>query len=348
MEFTTREIAYLIGGEIKGNEAIKINKLAKIQEANEGAISFLSNPKYENFIYSTDASAVIVNKNFIPREQVKATLILVDDPYSSFTTLLEEYHRVVTFKRIGTEQPSFIGEGSVNGENIYRGAFSYIGNNCKIGNNVKIYPHVYIGDNVIIGSNTILYSGVKIYSDTRIGSYCTIHSGTIVGSDGFGFAPQKDGSYKGIPQVGNVVIKDHVDIGANTVIDCATMGSTIIHEGVKLDNLIQIAHNVEIGRNTAIAAQTGISGSTQIGENSLIGGQVGIVGHITIANKTSIGAQAGVGKTVIEEGTSISGSPAFDYKKNLKSLAVFKKLPELQKRIEELEEKVLNLHLEKQ
>ncbi len=348
MEFTTREIAYLIGGEIKGNESIKINKLAKIQEANEGAISFLSNPKYENFIYSTDASAVIVNKNFIPKETIRTTLILVDDPYTSFTTLLEEYHRVVTFKRSGTEQPSFIGEGSITGDHAYRGAFSYIGNNCIIGNNVKIYPHVYIGDNVIIGSNTILYAGVKIYSDTRIGSYCTFHSGAVVGSDGFGFAPQKDGSYKGIPQVGNVIIKDHVDIGANTVIDCATMGSTIIYDGVKLDNLIQIAHNVEIGANTAIAAQTGISGSTKIGDNCLIGGQVGIVGHINIANKTSIGAQSGVGKTIVEEGTSISGSPAFDYKKNLKSLSIFKKLPELQKRIEELEEKVLNLHLEKQ
>lgn len=343
MEFTTQQIAYLIGGEIKGSNSLKINKLAKIQEADQGCISFLSNPKYENFIYSTDASAVIVNKNFIPRDNIKTTLILVDDPYTSFTTLLEEYHRIVSFDKNGVESPSYIGDNSLTGENIYRGAFSYIGNNCRIGNNVKIYPHVFIGDNVVIGNNTIIYSGVKIYQDTRIGSFCTFHSGAIIGSDGFGFAPQPDGTYKNIPQVGNVIIEDHVDIGANTVIDCATMGSTIIHEGVKLDNLIQIAHNVEIGKNTAIAAQTGISGSAKIGENCLIGGQVGIVGHVTLASKTSIGAQSGVGKSVLREGTAIQGSPAFDYKKNLKSMSLFKKLPELQKRIETLEEKIINI-----
>jgi UDP-3-O-[3-hydroxymyristoyl] glucosamine N-acyltransferase len=343
MEFTTQQIAYLIGGEIKGDQSLKINKLAKIQEAEQGCISFLSNPKYENFIYSTNASAVIVNKTFVPKEQIKTTLILVDDPYSSFTTLLEEYHRVMSFNKAGIENPCFIGENSKTGEKIYRGAFSYIGSNCKIGNNVKIYPQVYVGDNVTIGDNTIIYSGVKIYADTQIGSYCTFHSGCVIGSDGFGFAPQPDGSYKSIPQVGNVIIEDHVDIGANTVIDCATMGSTIIHEGVKLDNLIQIAHNVEIGKHTAIAAQTGISGSAKIGDNCLIGGQVGIVGHISIANKTSIGAQSGIGKTITESGTAVQGSPAFDYKKNLKAITVYKKLPELQKRVQELEEKIINL-----
>jgi UDP-3-O-[3-hydroxymyristoyl] glucosamine N-acyltransferase len=236
-----------------------------------------------------------------------------------------------------------MGENSSTGEKIYRGAFSYIGSNCKIGNNVKIYPHAYVGDNVTIGDNTILYSGVKIYSDCKVGNYCTFHSGVVIGSDGFGFAPQPDGSYKTIPQVGNVIIEDHVDIGANTVIDCATMGSTIIHEGVKLDNLIQIAHNVEIGKHTAIAAQTGISGSAKIGDNCLIGGQVGIVGHISIANKTSIGAQSGIGKTITEPGTAVQGSPAFDYKKNLKAITVYKKLPELQKRVQELEDKIINL-----
>ncbi|HXA02092.1 MAG TPA: UDP-3-O-(3-hydroxymyristoyl)glucosamine N-acyltransferase [Cytophagaceae bacterium] len=343
MEFTTQQIAFLIGGEIKGDQGAKINRLAKIQEAEAGSIAFLSNPKYENFIYSTDASAVIVGKDFVPKEELKTTLILVDDPYSSFSTLLEEYHRVISFQKSGVENPCFIGDNSSCGENIYRAAFSYIGTNTKIGKNVKIYPHVYIGDNVTIGDNTILYAGVKIYSDTIIGSYCTFQSGCVIGSDGFGFAPQTDGTYKTIPQVGNVIIENHVDIGANTVIDCATMGSTIIHEGVKLDNLIQIAHNVEIGRNTVIAAQSGVSGSTKIGDNCMIGGQVGIVGHIILADKTSIGAQSGVGKSINEKGTSIQGSPAFDYKKNLKSHAIFRKLPELQKRIEELEEKIINL-----
>ncbi|MBO9700972.1 MAG: UDP-3-O-(3-hydroxymyristoyl)glucosamine N-acyltransferase [Sporocytophaga sp.] len=343
MEFTTGQIAHLIGGEVKGSDSLKINKLAKIQEGQEGCISFLSNLKYEPYLYTTQASAVIVDKKFVPKSEVKTTLILVDDPYTSFTTLLEEYHKFISFMKTGVENPSFIGQNSNTGENIYRGAFSYIGNNCQIGKNVKIYPQAYIGDNVTIGDNTIIFSGVKIYSDSKIGSYCTFHSGAVIGSDGFGFAPQPDGTYKTIPQVGNVIIGNHVDIGANTVIDCATMGSTVIHDGVKLDNLIQIAHNVEIGKNTVIAAQSGISGSTKIGENCVIAGQVGIVGHITLANKTSIGAQSGVGKSVVTEGTAIHGSPAFEYKKFLKSSSVFRKLPELQKRIEELEEKIINL-----
>lgn len=343
MEFTTQQIAHLVGGQVKGDESLKIHKLAKIQEADKGSISFLSNPKYENFIYSTDAGAVIVNKNFIPRNEVKTTLILVEDPYISFTTLLEEYHRIISFIKSGIEDPSFLGQGTETGKNIYRGAFSYIGKNCKIGDNVKIYPQAFIGDNVTIGNNVIIYPGVKIYPDTKIGNYCTFHSGCVIGSDGFGFAPQTDGTYKNIPQVGNVIIGNHVDIGSNTVIDCATMGSTIIHDGVKLDNLIQIAHNVEIGKNTAIAAQTGVSGSTKIGENCLIAGQAGIIGHLTIANKTSIGAQSGIGKSILKEGLSFLGSPALELKKQMRSLTVFKKLPELQKRIEELEEKVLNL-----
>jgi UDP-3-O-[3-hydroxymyristoyl] glucosamine N-acyltransferase len=344
MEFTAKEIAFLVGGTVKGTESLKVNKLAKIQEATAGSIAFLSNPKYENFIYETpETSVVIVSKDFSAKENIKATLIAVEDPYTSFSTLLEEYHKIISFVKKGIENPSFLGENSVTGENIYRGAFSYIGNNCKIGKNVKIYPHVYIGDNVQIGDNTILYSGVKIYSDSFIGHHCTIHSGAVIGSDGFGFAPQSDGTYKTIPQVGNVTVGNHVDIGANTVIDCATMGSTIIQDGVKLDNLIQVAHNVEIGKNTVIAAQAGISGSTKVGENSMIGGQVGIIGHLTLANKTNIGAQSGVTKTITKEGTSILGSPAFDYTSHLKSASVFKKLPELQKRIEELEEKILHL-----
>jgi len=343
MEFTIQQIAQLVGGNVKGDGSLKVNKLAKIQEADKHSISFLSNPKYENYIYSTDAGAVIVNKNFVPKAEIKSTLILVDDPYSSFSTLLEEYHRIISFIKTGVEEPSYVGDTSTVGSNVYRGAFSYVGKNCKIGDNVKIYPHAYVGDNVTIGNNVILYSGVKIYADTVIGNYCTIHSGAVIGSDGFGFAPQSDGSYKTIPQVGNVVIGNHVDIGANTVIDCATMGSTIIEDGVKLDNLIQIAHNVHIGKNTVIAAQTGVSGSTQIGENCIVGGQVGIVGHITIANKTSIGAQSGVGKSITKEGLSLLGSPAFELNKSLKSLMLIKKLPDLLKRIEELEEKVVSL-----
>jgi len=345
MEFKAQEIAFLIGGKVIGLKSLKVNKLAKIQEATEGSIAFLSNPKYENFIYDVPENCVvIVNKNFPNKDKVKCTLIEVDDPYTSFSALLEEYHKIISFIKNGIEEPSFIGNNSSVGENIYRGAFSYIGNNCKIGKNVKIYPHVYIGDNVIIGDNAIIYSGVKIYSSTIIGNFCTIQSGAVIGSDGFGFAPQPNGTYKTIPQVGNVIIGNHVDIGANTVVDCATMGSTVIQDGVKLDNLIQVAHNVEIGKNTVIAAQAGISGSTKVGENCMIGGQVGIVGHITLADKTNIGAQSGVAKSVTKSGIALLGSPAFDYTSHLKSVTVFKKLPELQKRIEELEEKILNLH----
>lgn len=343
MEFTIEQIAQLLGGQVLGDGNKKVNNLSKIQEGIEGSISFLSNPKYENFIYSTNASAVIVSRSFEPKQKINTTLVLVEDPYTSFTLLLEEYHKLMTFRKNGIESPSFIGSNSTTGENIFRGAFSYIGQDCKIGKNVKIYPQVYIGDNVEIGNNTILYAGVKVYNDCIIGNYCTIQSGAVIGSDGFGFAPQPDGTYKTIPQVGNVILEDHVDVGANTVIDCATMGSTIIRKGVKLDNLIQIAHNVEVGSNTVIAAQTGISGSSKIGENCIIAGQVGIVGHIEIANKTSVAAQSGVSKTFNIEGQKLLGSPAFELKPHLKSYTVFKKLPELLKRIEELEEKVLHL-----
>jgi UDP-3-O-[3-hydroxymyristoyl] glucosamine N-acyltransferase len=344
MEFTVKQVAAMLGGEVKGEGADKINMLAKIQDARKGQISFLSNPKYEQYIYTTQASAVIVKKDFIPRKEITTTLILVDDPYSSFTTLLEEYHKLVSFQKTGIEQPSFISDKSIVGKNIYRGAFSYIGQNVKIGDNVKIYPHTYIGDNVSIGNDTILHSNVKLYTDTRIGNNCVIHAGTVIGSDGFGFAPQGDGSYKTIPQLGNVIIEDNVCIGANTVIDCATLygDSTIIREGVKLDNLIQIAHNVEIGKNTVIAAQTGISGSTKVGDNCIIGGQVGLAGHLVIANNTGIGAQAGISKSIKEEGQRIIGYPAFEVKDYFKSYAVFKRLPDLNDRLRELERKVLN------
>ena len=342
MEFTIDQVAQMLGGEVRGNGNETVNMLAKIQEARKGQITFLSNPKYEQYIYVTQASAVIVNKDFIPKKPITSNLILVNDPYISFTALLEEYHKLMSFQKCGIEQPSFAGDNLVCGENIYRGAFSYIGHNVKIGNNVKIYPHVYVGDDVVIGDNTILHPNVKIYAGSRIGSHCEIHAGTVIGSDGFGFAPQNDGSYKAIPQLGNVIIEDHVCIGANTVIDCATLlgDSTIIRRGVKLDNLIQIAHNVEVGKNTVVAAQTGISGSTKVGENCVIAGQVGMAGHITIANKTGIGAQAGILKSVTEEGQQIIGAPAFDKKEFYRAYAVFKQLPDLNVRLRELQNKV--------
>jgi UDP-3-O-[3-hydroxymyristoyl] glucosamine N-acyltransferase len=345
MEFTINQVAAMLGGEVKGNGNDKIRMLAKIQEARQGEIAFLSNPKYEQYIYTTKASAVIVKKDFQAKKEVLSTLILVEDPYISFTALLEQYHKMLTFQKTGIEQPSFIGENSTVGANIYRGAFSYIGSNVTIGKDVKIYPHVFIGDDVTIGDNTVLYANVKLYAGTRVGNNCVIHSGTVIGSDGFGFAPQEDGTYKTIPQLGNVVIEDDVAIGANTVVDCATMfgDSTIIRQGVKLDNLIQVAHNVEIGKNTVIAAQTGISGSTKIGENCLIGGQVGVAGHLVIANKTGIGAQAGIGKSINKENTKIIGSPAYDVKEYFQSYAVFKQLPDLNQRLRELEKKVKQL-----
>jgi len=342
MEITVSQIAAMLGGKVIGNENEKINMLAKIQDAKKGQIAFLSNPKYEQYIYTTQASAVIVKKDFQPKKELETTLVLVEDPYISFTVLLEEYHKLVSFQKTGTEQPSFIGKDSTAGKNLYQGAFSYVGNGVRIGDNVKIYPHVYVGDNVTIGNNTILHANVKLYAGTRIGNNCVIHSGTVIGSDGFGFAPQADGTYKTIPQLGNVIIEDNVAIGANTVIDCATLfgDSTVVRQGVKLDNLIQVAHNVEIGKNTVIAAQTGISGSTKVGENCMIAGQVGIAGHLVIANNTSLGAQAGVPKSIKEEGQRLLGYPVFDIKEYFRSYAVFKQLPDINHRLRELEKRV--------
>jgi UDP-3-O-[3-hydroxymyristoyl] glucosamine N-acyltransferase len=344
MEFTINQIAAMLNGEVLGDGTIKINTLKKIQEGVPGSLSFLSNPKYESFAYSTKASGLIVNKDFKPSKKIKTTLIKVEDPYLSFTVLLEEYHRLVSFQKTGVEEPSYLGENTKIGNNIYRGAFSYIGNEATIGSNVKIYPNSYIGDGVSIGDNTIIHAGVKVYPGCKIGSQCVLHSGVVIGSDGFGFAPQKDGSYKPIPQLGKVMISDFVHIGANTTIDCATMEGdfTIIGEGVKLDNLIQIAHNVKIGAHTVIAAQTGIAGSTSLGKYCILGGQVGIAGHLEIGDNVGIGAQSGLGKNV-EAGTKLFGSPAFDLREYLSSYAVFKKLPDLNNRLKQLEEKILNL-----
>ncbi len=343
MRFTLEQVAHLLQGELEGNPKEEVYALSKIQEGTKGSMSFLSNPKYEAFLYTTEASVVLVSKSFEVKEAIKTNLIRVEDPYLAFTTILKEYQKFKEFSKVGVESPSFQSSSSKYGEGVYLGAFSYLGENVVLGDNVKIYPGVYLGDNVKVGSNTILFSGVKVYADGEIGENCKVHAGAVIGSDGFGFAPKADGSYESIPQVGKVVIGDFVDIGANVTIDRATMGETVIKDGVKLDNLIQIAHNVVIGKNTVVAAQAGISGSTIVGEGCMIGGQVGVVGHITIANKTKIGAQSGVSKSVKKEGVAIQGSPAFDYKSNLKSQVVFKNLPDLKGQIEKLEEKVLNL-----
>lgn len=339
MEFTINEIAAMLQGEVEGNGNELVDTIGKIQEAGKGSITFLANPKYENFIYESKASAVIVNKDFQPTRKIKSALIKVADAYSSFTRLLEEYDKIYSYTKEGVEEPAFIAADSTTGDKIYRGAFSYIGKNVSVGNNVKIYPHVYIGDNVRIGNNCIFYAGVKIYSNCLVGDNCIIHAGTVIGSDGFGFAPQSDGSYKKIPQLGNVQIGDDVEIGANTVIDCATMGSTVIEQGAKIDNLVQLAHNVSIGSNTVIASQSGISGSTKLGKNCVVAGQVGIVGHVEIADKVTLAAKAGVSKSVKKEGSVIFGYPAMEHKAYLKSHAVFRNLPELSQRIHDLEKK---------
>lgn len=340
MELTVREIAQLLGGEVEGRDDLKVNTIAKIEEATAGAISFLANPKYEVHIYTTQATAVIINKTFNAKKDIAATLIRVEDAYSAFSTLLSAYQQYTQEQKKGIEQPSFIADTAELGEDVYIGAFAYIGANAKIGKGCKIYPNAYIGDQVVIGDHTIIHAGVKLYSTTQVGQHCVIHAGTVIGSDGFGFAPQSDGSYKAIPQVGNVVIEDRVDIGANTVIDCATMGSTIIKSGAKLDNLIQVAHNVEIGENTAIAAQSGVSGSAKIGKNCIIAGQVGVAGHLHLADGVKIAAQSGISKSITKENTVVMGSPAFEIKEYFKSTAVFKKLPELQKRVGKIEKNI--------
>lgn len=343
MEFSVNQIATILDGKVEGNGEAKVSTFYKIQEGKPGGISFLANQKYESFLYETNATAVIVSSDFEPKKEVKATLIRVDDPYSGFTKLLEEYNKLTSSAKTGVESPSFVSDSAQIGENIYRGAFSYIGEKVKIGNNVKVYPNAFIGDNVVIGDNTTIYAGVKIYNDSKIGKNCVIHAGAVIGSDGFGFAPQEDGTYKTIPQLGNVIIEDNVDIGANTVIDCATMGSTVVKQGVKLDNLIQIAHNAEIGENTVIAAQTGVSGSTKLGKNCVVAGQVGIVGHLEIADRVTLAAQAGVSRSIKQEGAVWFGTPAYNHKDFLKAYAVFRNLPDLSQRLRQLEENVLNL-----
>ncbi|HEY9168865.1 MAG TPA: UDP-3-O-(3-hydroxymyristoyl)glucosamine N-acyltransferase [Lutibacter sp.] len=345
MKFTAIQIAEILDGEIFGNKNVEVFSLSKIEEGKVGSLTFLSNPKYTPYIYSTKASIVIVDKDFVPEKEIEITLIKVEDAYQAFSTLLEFYSKAKS-KKSGIEIPSYINESAKVGTNLYLGAFSYISANVSIGNNVKIYPNVYIGDNVKIGDNAIIHAGSKIYSETEIGSNCTLHAGVILGSDGFGFVPSAEGTFNKIPQIGNVIIEDDVDIGAGTTIDRATLGSTIIRKGVKLDNQIQIAHNVEIGENTVIAAQTGVAGSTKIGEHCMIGGQVGIVGHIVIGNNVKIQAQAGVGRNVKDD-EIIQGSPAMGYSDFNKSYVYFKKLPELVTTINLMEKDIKALNEKK-
>lgn len=342
MEFTAKQIAAFLYGDIEGDPEKTVSNVSKIEEGREGSLSFLANPKYEKYIYETASSIVLVNRSFKPEKKINATLIRVDDAYEAFARLLDLYQQSVP-KKEGTSSLASIHPTAAIGEHVYIGEFTCISQNTSIGNGTKIYPQVYLGDNVKIGESTIIYPGVKIYHDCVIGSNCIIHSGVVVGSDGFGFAPQDGSEYKKIPQIGNVIIEDDVEIGANTTIDRATMGSTIIRKGVKLDNLIQIAHNVEIGENTVIAGQAGISGSTKVGKNCLIAGQAGLVGHLNIADGVIIGAQAGIGHDLKRKGEIVVGSPAFEISGWRKSSVLFKRLPELREQILNLMKEVEDL-----
>lgn len=337
MQFTAAQIAILLNGKVEGNADVTVSSFGKIEEAQEGQLTFLANPKYEEFLYTTAASVAIVNNGYELRQPVTPTLIRVPDAYSAFAQLLSKYQEMVTQQLKGIQQPCYIAPSARIADDVYIGAFAYIGENVKIGEGSKIFPHSFIGDNVSIGKACIVHPSVKVYHDCKLGNHVTVHAGTVIGSDGFGFAPQADGSFKKVPQIGNVVIEDHVEIGANTTIDRATIGSTCIKLGAKLDNLIQIAHNVEVGNSTVIAAQAGVSGSTKIGSNVMIGGQAGLVGHIQIADGSKINAQSGVSKSLKEPYSAVTGSPAADYGSALRSQAVFRNLPQLEKRIQELE-----------
>jgi UDP-3-O-[3-hydroxymyristoyl] glucosamine N-acyltransferase len=347
MQFTAKQIADLINGKIEGDPNIAVSSFGKLEEATEGQLAFLANPKYEDFLYTTNASIIIINESLEVEKKLKATLIRVPDAYSSFAVILTAYSEMAKANLTGIQEPSYISKSAKIGENVFIGAFAYIGNNVILGDNVKIYPQVFLGDNVMIGDNSVLYPGVKIHHHCVIGKSVCIHAGCVIGGDGFGYAPQTDGSFKKIPQIGNVVIENNVEIGANTTIDRSTIGSTTIRCGAKLDNLIQVAHNVEIGMNTVIAAQSGISGSTKIGKNVMIGGQAGIIGHIQIAEGTKINAQSGVGKSIKTPNTAVTGSPAYDYGQAIRSQILSRNLPEIEKRIQNLEQIIEQLKKEK-
>lgn len=343
MQFTAAQIAMMISGRVEGDANTAVSSFGKIEEAVAGQLAFLSNPKYEEYLYSTTASIVIVNEALELKKTVQSTLVRVPDAYIAFATLLEKYQQLQSQQLTGIQQPVYLDATAKIGDHVFIGAFAYVGKNVVLGNGVKIYPNAYIGDNTIIGDYSSIHPGVTIYHDVIIGKNVAIHAGSVIGSDGYGYAPQGDGSYKKIPQMGNVIIEDNVEIGANTIVDRATMGSTLIKQGSKLDNLLQIAHNVEIGQNAIIAAQAGISGSTKIGNNVMIGGQAGIVGHIQIADGSKINAQSGVSKSIKTPNTTVTGSPAFDYTSALRSQALARNLPELEQRIKALEKQLQEL-----
>lgn len=347
MQFTAAQIAMMINGQLEGDATVAVGNFGKIEEATTGDIAFLANPKYEDYLYTTNASIVIVNNTLELKQPVSATLLRVPDAYAAFAALLSKYQEIVSQQLSGIQQPSYIASTAKLGEYVYVGAFAYIGEQVTIGNNVKVYPGAFIGNNVTIADNCIIYPGVKIYHDCVLGSHVTIHAGSVIGGDGFGFAPMADGTFKKIPQIGNVILEDYVEIGANATIDRATMGSTIVKRGAKLDNLIQVGHNAEIGSNTVVAAQAGVSGSTKIGSNVMIGGQAGIVGHITIADGSRINAQSGVSKSIKQPNTTVTGSPAYDFTATLRSQALSRNLPSFEKRITELEKLVQQLLAEK-
>lgn len=330
----------MINGKVEGNADTVVGSFGKIEEAQKGQLTFLANPKYEDYLYSTGASIIIINDAQELKQNIESTLIRVPDAYSAFATLLDKYQQIQREQLSGIQQPAYVAATAKIGDNVYIGAFAYLGENVIVADGTKIFPNTYLGNNVMVGKNSILHPGVKIYHDCIIGSNVIIHAGTVIGSDGFGFAPQADGSFKKIPQIGNVIIQDYVEIGANTTIDRATIGSTLIKSGAKLDNLLQIAHNVEVGNNTAIAALTGISGSTKIGNNVIIGGQAGLAGHIQIADGTKINGKSGVSKSIKTPNTSVTGTPATDYATSMRSQAITRNLPALEKRVIELEKKL--------
>lgn len=336
MEFTASMVAQLLKGTVDGDPETKLNTIAKIEEGREGALSFLANPKYEPYIYTTGSSAVLVRNDFRPSKEIRTTLIRVADPYQALAQLLAIYEQSQSKPKQGIHPTAVIEPGAVIGSDVYIGAYAYVSDNAVIGDGCSLYPQVFVGDSVTIGKSCTLHPGVKVYRNCVIGNDCILHAGAVIGADGFGFAPVTDANYMKIPQVGNVILEDHVEIGANTCVDRATMGSTIIRQGVKLDNLLQVGHNVEVGENTVIAAQSGVAGSSKVGKNCMIGGQVGISGHLTIANGTKIGAQSGIMGSVTEENSVIFGYPAFESKQYMKSLVYFRKLPELGKKVDEL------------
>jgi len=337
LEFSAQQIALMIQGQVEGDASVTVHNFGKIEEATAGQISFLANPKYEAFLYTTAASIVIIGAQQQLKEKIKATLIRVPDAYAAFATLLTKYQELKAQQLEGIQTPSFIAPSAKIGTNHFIAAFAYINEGATLGDHVKIFPNVVIGENVKIGNHVTIHPGVVVYADCVIGNHVTIHSGSIIGSDGFGFAPKEDGSYQKVPQLGNVVIEDDVEIGANTTIDRATIGSTFIRKGVKLDNQIQIAHNVEIGSNSVIAAQTGVSGSTKIGKNVMAGGQVGFSGHIAIADGIKIAGKTGVTKSFLTANMTLTGYPAAEQKQSLRSQVYVKNLPELEKRVQELE-----------